>query len=114
MKALESQQIKTATAGKGKERMEMFDGGGEGKSRALLVTVRRSHRHIPTTYQPILIAGTIQTVLYKGFDEEFLVEVKQRLMETPYQINAFQGKHKCSFLEMLNTKGGDQRWEMLS
>lgn len=48
MKALESQQIKTATVGEDKERMETFDVGGEGKSRAISVSVRGSYPHTPT------------------------------------------------------------------
>lgn len=55
------------------------------------------------------------TLLIKGFDEEFVVEMRHRLMETSYQINAAaQGEHKGSLLEILNTKGEDQRWEMVS
>lgn len=47
----------------------------------------------------------MQIVLIKGFDEEFVVEMRQRLMETSYQINAAaQGKHKGSLLEILNIK----------
>ena len=40
--------MKTATVGEDKERIERFDGGGEGSSRAVSATVRGSYPHIPT------------------------------------------------------------------
>lgn len=52
MKALESQQMKTATVGEDKEIMERFDGGGEGNNRAVSATIRGNHPHIAVT-QPL-------------------------------------------------------------
>lgn len=46
MKALETQQMKTATEDEDKERMETFDGGGEGNNRAVSATVRGNQPHI--------------------------------------------------------------------
>lgn len=41
----------------------------------------------PHTNLSILIAGTIQTVLNMDFNEKFVVEMRQKLMETPYPTN---------------------------
>lgn len=38
--------MKTDTGREDKERMERFDGGGEGNNRTVLATVRGKHSHI--------------------------------------------------------------------
>lgn len=64
MKALESQQMKKATAGEDRERMERFDGEEEeGNSGAVAATVTGSYP--PHTNHSALIAGTIGTVIKK-------------------------------------------------
>lgn len=99
MKALESQQMQKATAGEDKEKMERFDGGEEGNSRAISASVRGSYP--PHTSRSALIAGTVGTVIKKSFEQGFLVEMRLMLMETSFQIYAAaQGKHKDTLLEI--------------
>lgn len=98
MKALESQRMQKAT-GEDKERIERFDGGEEGNSRAISASVRGSYP--PHTSRSTLIAGTVGTTIKKSFEQGFLVEMRLMLMEASFQIYAAaQGKHKDTLLEI--------------